>query len=175
MSRAGLKKVRKTVHGKHGTVSRSYWVKSASAVKSGIAHHGLKLGAGALALGVGALAAHHRSTIGTHALGAAKSANTWRRHGGASFADKMINAVGNKLVEHVGGKIGSHLGSRAGAAIGRRLGGRKGRAAGKELGAALGEVAGETAGGHFAERHIKHAAGRTATLLRKKNPFKRAK
>lgn len=175
MNRAGLKKVKKVVRGKHGTTSRSYWVKSASVVKSGLVRHGAALGAGALALGVGALAAHHKAAIGSHTMSAAKSANTWRRHGGASFADKMISAVGNKLVEHVGGKIGAHYGSRIGASLGRRLGGKKGRAQGKELGAALGEAAGETAGGHFANRHIKHVAKGTASILRKKNPFKRAR
>lgn len=175
MSKSGLKKVKKAVHGKHGTTMRSYWVRSTSALRSGLVKHGATIGAGALALGAGALAAKHRATIGVHALGAAKSADHWRRYQGASFADKMISAVGNKLVEHVGGKLGSHFGSKAGAAIGRRLGGKKGKAHGAELGHVIGETIGETAGGHFADRHIKHVAGGAASLLRKKNPFKRAR
>ena len=44
MNRAGLKKVKKVVRGKHGTTSRSYWVKSASVVKSGLVRHGAALG-----------------------------------------------------------------------------------------------------------------------------------
>lgn len=48
MAHAGLKKVSKTVRGKHGSVRRSYWVRSTEAVKSFAHNHRKALIAGAV-------------------------------------------------------------------------------------------------------------------------------
>lgn len=56
-NRAGLRKVVKTVRGKHGAVRRSYWVRAQEAGKSLIRKHGGKIAAGAL-LGAALLAGH---------------------------------------------------------------------------------------------------------------------
>lgn len=157
MSRAGLRKVTKVVRGKRGATRRSYWVRAAGLAK----RHRSVIAAGALTLAA-ALAAHKRQAIGAGAASVAKSANHWRRYGGATLAGKLVSAVGAKAAEH----IGASLGKRVGARVGRRLG-RKHVETAREFGG----VIGETVAGHFAERHIKHAEAKVVGALRKKNPF----
>lgn len=62
-NRAGLKKVTKTVRGKHGSVRRSYWVRGTEAVKGAakkvrafVGRHKGKIAAGAALAGAAALA-----------------------------------------------------------------------------------------------------------------------
>lgn len=59
-NRAGLRKVVKTVRGKHGAVRRSYWVRAQEAGKGIIKKHGGKIAAGAL-LGAALLAGRYLS------------------------------------------------------------------------------------------------------------------
>lgn len=159
MARAGLRKVTKTVRGKHGASRRSYWVRAVDAVKK---HH-KALAVGAITLATGALAVHKRQALGSGAMSAAKSADHWRQYGGARLAEKLVKAVGAKTAEHVGTKLGQRVGAR----IGRKLG-RKHVETAKEFGG----VIGETIAGHFAERHIEHAGERVAKTLRKKKLFR---
>ncbi|TXH16106.1 MAG: hypothetical protein E6R03_06150 [Hyphomicrobiaceae bacterium] len=176
--KAGLRKIRKTVRGKHGAVTRSYWVKTQDAAKRTLSTVGAHKGAiagSAMALMAAAVAAKHRQNIAGHAIAAAHSANKWRRYGGASLTEKLVTNVGGKIVEHLAGRLAGHYGAKAGAAIGRRVGGRKGRRMGEELGAAIGTSVGETVGEHATAGAIKRAGRSAAGFMRKKNPLKRGR
>lgn len=115
-SRAGLKKVVKTVRGKKGTVKRTYWMKASQAAKSTggfLRRHGGKIAAGAALVGAGLLAARHRGAI-KGAYHGAKIANA-----GASGVSKGMHAVTGH---------GLSLGQRAkaviaGASSGAKIGG----------------------------------------------------
>lgn len=82
-NRAGLRKVVKTVRGKHGAVRRSYWVKAGEATKGFVKRHKGKIAAGAL-LAAGIMAANffgdrnhgasRRAAVGSAASGTAAGA-----------------------------------------------------------------------------------------------------
>lgn len=82
-NRAGLKKVTKTVRGKHGSVRRSYWVRGTEAVKGAakkvgafVSRHKGKIAAGAAIAGTaaGLALAHRRGLLTREAAGKAASA-----------------------------------------------------------------------------------------------------
>jgi hypothetical protein len=163
-SKAGLKKVTKSVRGKHGAVRRTYWVRAKQEGGKFLQKHKGKLkvaGAvlGATALAAGAHLAHkHRGAIGERASAANKAFAGFRRGTGASLTKKLVSAAGNKLAEHAG----ESLGSRVGGGIGRMIGGRHGEAFGQMLGGTLGG----TAASHLSEGRIERAATRAGQRVR---------
>lgn len=174
MAKSGLKKVVKSVHGKHGTVRRSYWVSTKEAVKRVARNHGGKIVGAALLVGGAALAHKHRDklnefrgthlnkkALGNHFSGAVKSANHWRMTEGANLAKKTIQSVGTAVAVHYLTKAAGHVGERAG----KRVGGKRGA----EFGRVVGEALGEHTLAKSAERHIERAAVETGKALRRKN------
>lgn len=76
MNKTGKRKVVKAVRGKHGTVMRSYWVKSGSLLK----RHGGKIAAGAALAGAAYMAHKHRHFLGGAGHGLIKSLAVQREH-----------------------------------------------------------------------------------------------
>lgn len=174
MAKSGLKKVVKSVHGKHGTVRRSYWVSTKEAVKRVARNHGGKIVGAALLVGGAALAHKHRDklnefrgthlnkkALGVHFSGAVKSANHWRMTEGANLAKRVVQGVGTALATHYISKAAGAAGER----VGKRIGGKRG----KEFGRVAGEAIGEHTLGHSAEGLISRAAVETGKALRRKN------
>lgn len=163
-SKAGLKKVTKSVRGKHGSVRRTYWVRAKQVGNKFMQRHGNKVKAagavaGAVALAAGAHLAHkHRGAIGERAAAANKAFAGFRRGTGASLTKKLVSAAGSKLAEHAG----ESLGARVGGSIGRMVAGRHG----ESLGQMLGGTIGGTAASHLSEHHIERAATRAGQRVR---------
>lgn len=104
-SRAGLKKVVKSVRGKKGVVRRTYWMRASAAAKgagSFLSRHKGKIAAGAALVGAGILAARHR--------GAIKGA-----YHGARIANKGAGMLGLGLKNRAKAVV---AGARAGSAVG---------------------------------------------------------
>ena len=170
MSKAGLRKVTKSVRSKNGTVRRSYWVRGTDAVKRVAKAHGGKILAGvAVAAGAAALAHRHREALGTHLTkdnmhkhfsGALHAANKWRMAEGANMAKRVVQGVGTALATHYITKAAGHVGERAG----KRIGGKRGA----EFGRVAAEALGEHTLGKAAEHHIERAAIETGKALRRK-------
>lgn len=121
-SRAGLKKVVKTVRGKRGTVRRAYYVKANEAPKKQgfLSRHKGKLALGAAAIGAGLLANRHKLAL-RGAYHGAKAAHAENRaiHGNMKRFGMGMNAL--TRAKHLLG------GARTGAAVGNELrGGSKG-------------------------------------------------
>lgn len=90
MARSGLRKEVRSVHGKHGTVKRSYWVKAQDATSGFLQKHKKKIAAGAaVAATVGALAYGHRHAI-RGAIGQAKIAH---REGGPAGLGAQLHTL----------------------------------------------------------------------------------
>ena len=88
MSRAGLKKVSKSVKGKHGPIVRSYWVKSSPKVEARKGNRPMTAG----------------EYMKTHALQVA----------GRNVAYGAGSMLGAEMGGHLGNKIGQRIGSRKG-------------------------------------------------------------
>ena len=160
-SRAGLKKVTKSVRGKHGTVRRTYWVNAKQATSKFLRRHGKKIAvvAGTAALAGSAYLAHkHRAKLSEHAGHANKQFAAFRRGTGATLTKKLVSAAGSKLADH----IGESFGERAGGAIGRMVGGKHGESIGRLLGGTLGS----TAATHLTESRIDRAATAASKRVR---------
>lgn len=161
---AGLIKKKIRVRSKSGkSFLRSIMVRSQNAVKQ----HGSKVLAGAALLGGAYMANKNKSQIGYKAGTALHGADMWRRSKGATLAGKIITAAASSLASHYGEKAGRRLGEKAG----KRLGGKHGR----ELGGVLGESVGGVVASHIVESRAERAAKATTAVLRKKNPFARAR
>lgn len=87
MNKSGKRKVMKAVRGKHGTVMRSYWVKSGDVLK----RHGGKIVAGAALAGAAYMAHKHRHFLGGAGHGLIKSLAVQREHN-AHSAKKLEGA-----------------------------------------------------------------------------------
>lgn len=150
-----LRKVTKTVRGKHGTVRRSYWVRAVEPTRRFLKHHGPTA---AKAVGLAALTVTSALLAKRHGDSARTGFAAFRRGSGSQLAGKLVSAVGDKLVSHAGESVGR----KAGGYVGRKVGGRRGRA--------LGELVGETVGGvtasHFADRHVERASKLAAKRVR---------
>lgn len=173
MGRPGLVQKKINVRLKSGkTAQRSMWVRAKDAVSGAVRRHGMKVAIGAASLGAAALLHHHREGIGSRARGAGKDFSSWRKHGGAKLAEKLIHAGGMKLAEHYGEKVGQRVGARAGKALGKinRKLGKHATEFGHELGGALGEAA----AGHVAEGRLSSAGKAVASRLRRKNLLNRS-
>lgn len=122
-NRAGLRKVVKTVRGKHGAVRRSYWVRAQEAGKSLIRKHGGKIAAGALLVASAIGASNAMQNLAHHTTGRAQrnrnsefqnaqaASMTWGgRSGGiqANFTRSANHGFSGDTL-HVGGNIGSSL------------------------------------------------------------------
>jgi hypothetical protein len=141
-SRAGLKKITKSVRGKKGSVRRSYWVKAQEAAKGAgrfLNRHKGKIAAGAALAGTAALAIHNRGAV----KGAYHGARIAHRASGAvSHGMKTVTGSGMSLrnrfnIIRTGAIGGAKLGGAAdylrhnpGVARGARLAGRTAVAAG---------------------------------------------
>lgn len=96
-SRAGLKRVVKSVRSKKGTARRTYWVKAQEAAKGAgrfLNRHKSKIAAGAALVGAAALAAHNRGAI-KGAYHGARIAN--RASGTVSRGMKAVTGSGMSL------------------------------------------------------------------------------
>lgn len=174
MARAGLKKVVKSVRGKHGTVRRTYWVKSnlKQTEQKGpgfLRRHAGKLVAGAALAG---LAYANRNKLAGAARGAriglsGKGSATQRAMDAFSMAKAGYTARrgqdnidfhmlrGKDALRRLGAKSGS-VRERAtawrrgtGADLARHLSTVGGEAAASHVGARFGQVAGTAVGGMF--------------------------
>lgn len=114
-SRAGLKKVVKSVRGKKGVVRRTYWMRASAAAKGAgkfLSRHKGKIAAGAALVGAGILAARNRNAI--------KGA-----YHGARIANKGAGAVSEGMRRVTGHGLGFK--NRAKAIIaGAKIGGAVG-------------------------------------------------
>lgn len=88
MSRAGLKKVSKSVKGKHGPIVRSYWVKASPKLEARKGNRTMTAG----------------EYVKTHALHVA----------GRNVAHGAVSMLGAEMGGHLGNKIGQRVGSRKG-------------------------------------------------------------
>ncbi len=170
-NRAGLRKVTKSVRGKHGSVRRSYWVKATGAVKGAakaaggfVARHKGKIAGAAALAGAAYLGVKHGSKI----AGAVR---------GAHDAHKLMQLPGIRSVLGSSGKskglaAGALSGAIGGASADRermhRLGAASERAGRDVANAARGAAqtvanAGKRAAGR-ARTGVRHAAGRAAFL-----------
>ena len=133
-NRAGLRKVVKTVRGKHGMVQRSYWVRAQGAVMSGARSAGRSIVSGARSAGrsivsgakaVGSFAkAHPLLTAGLIAAaggGVAYGAHALLAAHGMTAAG-ALHAVGSYASSHFAA-ASSRLGVAAGTAMARAHGG----------------------------------------------------
>lgn len=141
-SRAGLKKVVKSVRSKKGSARRTYWVKAQEAAKGAgrfLNRHKGKIATGAALVGAAALAAHNRGAI-KGAYHGARIAN--RASGTVSRGMKAVTGNGMSLGTRLsiirkgaigGAKVGGaadYLRHNPGVARGARLAGRTAVAAG---------------------------------------------
>jgi hypothetical protein len=122
MNRAGLKRVRKTVRGKRGSVQRTYWVKAGEFAKK----HGAKIAGLALIAG-GAYAAHKygvpraRQYVHTQATQAAHAVLNAKRHEYTQKANKALRAAPSSLGKVTGAalRFSAQNAGRVGHAAGR--------------------------------------------------------
>ncbi len=192
MGRPGLKRVVKTVRGKHGSVKRTYWVKANPKEASkrqgkGAKEPGfLRRNAGKLALGAVALAgtaylARKRLSGSGHTklLGSGSAA-----HSGASNPEspfqKARAAFREKTKTHreglrnyrrtVGADLAGHMTRVGGEAAAHHIGSKFGSIAGTAIGgavsgpvgASIGGFLGGHAGGFLANRHTEKHINRVA-------------
>ena len=141
-SRAGLKKVTKTVRSKKGTARRTYWVKAQEAAKGAgrfLNRHKGKVAAGVALVGAAALAAHNRGAIKGAYRGAriANRASGAVSHGMKAVTGKSMSLGTRFSIIRKGAIGGAKIGGAAdymrhnpGVARGARLAGRTAVAAG---------------------------------------------
>ena len=155
MAKVGLRKIVKTVRGKHGLSRRTYWIRAKESMRRAVLRYGPTAGK---ALGTAALMAAGAYMASKHGSKARSGFVAFRRGSGSQLTGKLITAVGEKLVSHAG----ETAGRRVGGYVGRKVGGRRGRV--------FGEMVGETVGGvtasHFADRHIERASKAAAKRVR---------
>lgn len=154
-SRAGLKKVVKSVRGKKGTVRRTYWVKTKDAVKGAgrfLNKHKGKIAGAALLAGAAYLGNKHRGAIGGALSGARKGAGEVRALSGIH---KAFGGSGANAKDYA-----------AGAGTGAVLGGLRGHRKDTDRHAAN-AVARRQAGNRlrFVASGLRQAAGSAATGL----------
>lgn len=133
-NRSGLRKVKKTVYGRKGSVLRSYWVKAQSGAKRALrnAEHFTKDHKGAIvsgaALGAGALLAYkHKGsfTLANYNAKKSEAAKSWtkfRKQTGAKLGEHLVNAAGTALVGFAANQAGMLAGKYAKKVGGRRAG-----------------------------------------------------
>lgn len=175
-SRAGLRKVVKTVKGKKGIVRRSYWVKSGQQPKPGrralnqnaqpqkegfLRRHAGKLAVGAALLGAAAL---NRHKLAGAARGAGLALNAHKHHelaGGAkhSLREKARDAFGMAKMGYSANRGMDRIDKHTQALAERTAGARgKMRDWRRSHGSALAEHL-TNAGGHAAVEHLGGRAG----------------
>ena len=147
MARAGLRKVYKTVRGKHGTHRRAYYMRSDNPKPSA----GRRLAGAALGATLGAVGGAlfgGAAGAGLGATTAARGVHNDMRHGlqthyGTSHIDALPRSIhhayGQDYLKRNAGAVAGHVGSRA--ALGGVWGAGAGAAGGAAFGAALGYAA----------------------------------
>ncbi len=171
MGHAGLRKVSKTVRGKHGAVRRSYWVRASEGVKSFAHNHRKALIAGAVGATVLAGVAYGNRHVIRGAIAGGQKSHAKLMGKGPSSISERFHAFHEGARKGYGSAAKKHgtLASHAHDAFHKSFGTAKARSAtfgkvrsgahkflksdaGKELTEHFGEVAGGVLGAKLASR-----------------------
>lgn len=119
MAKAGLRKVTKTVRGKHGSVRRSYWMKSQGGAShaKGLLDPGkaaYQRGSGRASASTGARLGLMTGLLGTHRLKGGAFASSIFAQGLAHSQRRQYGARGRSVIGKIGHGIATEIGHTAG-------------------------------------------------------------